>query len=500
MAGTFAAAARSRILHRIWPLAVALLLLAGALGCGGEPQTAVTPTTQARTPATSPVPILPTPTTVQEPRSDKDRTASPPAAAQASTPATSPVPILPTPTTVQELRSDKDRTASPPAAAADLSELVRGNNAFAFDLYHALSDGEGNLFYSPFSISQALAMTLAGARGETERQMADTLHYKLPQSGLHPSFNALDLALASRGKGDPGQDDYYFRLNIVNAIWGQHDYEFLPVFLDVLAEYYGAGLRPLDFAGAPEEARVRINDWVAEETEEKIKDLFQPLMIDSSTRLVLTNAIYFNASWLWLFDKKLTHKRAFHLTGGGKVEVPMMEQTSKDFYGYARGDGYQAVDVPYYLGEMSMTILLPDEGTLEEFEDSLNTDVLDQILDDIEIDYVTLTMPLFKFESKFILGKTLAEMGMPDAFGAHADFSGMTGTKGLWISVIVHKAFVSVDEEGTEAAAATGVAIALSGPGKEPIPVTVNRPFIFLIRDKATGTVLFLGRVMNPNP
>ena len=171
-----------------------------------------------------------------------------------------------------------------------------------------------------------------------------------------------------------------------------------------------------------------------------------------------------------------------------------------DFYGYARGNGYQAVDVPYSLGEMSMTVLLPDEGTFEEFEDSLNEDALDKILDDIEIDYLKLTMPLFKFESEFSLVETLAGMGMTDAFGARADFSGMTGSKDLQISAIVHKAFVSVDEEGTEAAAATGVAVLESGPTKEPIPVTVNRPFIFLIRDTATGTVLFLGRVMNPNP
>ena len=182
------------------------------------------------------------------------------------------------------------------------------------------------------------------------------------------------------------------------------------------------------------------------------------------------------------------------------VGAPMMEETSEDFYGYAKGDGYQAVDVPYYPGEMSMTILLPDEGTFGEFEDSLNAEQLDRILDKIEIDYITLTMPLFKFDSEFDLGKTLDGMGMTDAFGAGADFSGMTGTRELHISIVVHKAFVSVDEEGTEAAAATAVGMLLSGPSKEPILVTVDRPFIFLIRDRATGAVLFLGRVMNPKP
>ena len=445
-------------------MAVALLLLAGLLSCEGASQTSIPPTTQAPTPAISPVPVVSTPITVKE------------------------------------VDSYGDRTPSPQDIVLDQEVLVRGNNTFALDLYRILSNGYGNLFYSPFSVSQALAMTLAGARGETERQMVNTLHHKLPQSRLHPSFNALDQELASRGTGPRGEGDHYFRLNIVNAIWGQHGYEFQPDFLDVLAEYYGVGLRPLDFVGTPEESRVRINDWVSEETEEKIKDLLPPGSIDNFTRLVLTNAIYFNAPWNWAFNKDLTHKRQFHLAGGGKVEVPMMTETSKTFYGYAKGKGYQAVDVPYSLGDMSMTVLLPDEGTFGKFEDSLNADVLDRILDDIEIDYVTLTMPLFKFESQFSLGETLAGMGMPDAFGDRADLSGMTGTRELRISAIVHKAFVSVDEEGTEAAAATGVFVTRSLPAKEPIPVTVNRPFIFLIRDTATGTVLFLGRVMNPNP
>ena len=464
MTRAFAAAFRSRILPGLWPLAVALLLLAGLPGCGGASQISI------------------------------------PKAAPTPAPATSLVPVISTPITVKEVRSDRDRTASPQTTPQDMEVLVRGNNTFALSLYHALKSGEGNLFYSPFSISQALAMTLAGAGGETERQMADTLHYRLPQSSLHPSFNALDQELASRGMDSRNEEDRYFQLNIANAIWGQHGYEFLPDFLDVLAENYGAGLRPLDFAGTPEESRVMINDWVSEKTGEKIKDLLSPGTIDGSTRLVLTNAIYFNASWSSPFPKRDTQKRPFHLAGGGRVEAPMMSKTSKDFYGYARGDGYQAVDVPYSRGEMSMTVLLPDEGTFGKFEDSLNADTLDQILDDIEIDYVTLTMPLFKFESEFELPETLAGMGMPDAFGPRADFSGMTGSRELRISAIVHKAFVSVDEDGTEAAAATGVAVPMSGPTKEPIPVTVNRPFIFLIRDRDTGTVLFLGRVMNPDP
>ena len=458
MAQRLVDSARSRYLRWTWPLAIVLLLLAGSSGCEGEFQQALPPATQAPAPASSPVPTLP----VQ--------------------------------TSGGEVRSDRQRNDSPRASARDLKALVQGNNTFAFELYRELSDGQGNLFFSPFSISQALAMTLAGARGETERQMTNTLHYELPQSALHPSFNALDRELASRGRDLQVEENQFFELNIANAIWGQQGYEFLPEFLDVLAENYGAGLRPMDFAGAPEESRMKINDWVSSETQDKIKDLLPSGAVNKRTRLVLTNAIYFNASWQWPFDKRLTRELPFHLAGGGMVEVPMMTETSRDFYGYVKGEGYQAVDVPYSSGEMSMTILLPDEGTFEEFEDSLNAQGLDRILDDIEIGHITLTMPLFELESEFSLDQTLAEMGMPDAFGAGADFSGMTGTRELWVSEVAHKAFVSVDEEGTEAAAATAVVVQESGPTL----VTVDRPFIFLIRDRATGAVLFLGRVMNP--
>ena len=245
-------------------------------------------------------------------------------------------------------------------------------------------------------------------------------------------------------------------MNIANAVWGQEGYHFLPDFLDVLAENYGAGMMAADFVNAPEESRARINDWVGEETESKVKDLLPPGMVDRSTRLVLTNAIYFNASWLWPFNPNDTKERPFHLTGGGTVMVPMMTETPKGFYGYARGNGYQMVDVPYFWGELSMTILMPDEGTLEEFESSLDSEMLNRLIADNETDYLTLTMPLFEFESEFSLGDTLAGMGMLDAFGERADFSGMTGFRNLWISEVVHKAFVSVDERGTEAAAATG--------------------------------------------
>jgi serpin B len=397
-------------------------------------------------------------------------------------------------------QSDNERVTSPDVAASDLTTLVDGNTAFAFDLYQRLSGGDGNLFYSPYSISVALAMTYAGARGDTEEQMADTLHYVLPQSRLHPAFNALDLELASRGEGAEGKDEKGFRLNIVNAIWGQEDYQFLAQFLDVLAENYGAGLRLLDFIDEPEKSRITINGWVSDETEGRIEDLIPPGVIDALTRLVLTNAIYFNASWLNPFNEDDTEDGTFHLLDGSDVTVPMMRQTES--FGYAKGEGYQAVELPYDGGELSMVILFPDPVSsvvsFDMFEGSLDTDVVNTILNSLAYRQVALAMPKFEFESEFSLVDTLAAMGMPVAFSAAADFSGMTGTRDLTIAEILHTAFVSVDEAGTEAAAATAVVMKETAMPEPIIEVTINSPFIFLIRDIETGTILFVGRVLNP--
>jgi len=391
--------------------------------------------------------------------------------------------------------SENQRIVSPDVSTSDLNTLVDGNTAFAFDLYQALRGEQGNLFYSPYSISLALAMTYAGARNETEQQMADTLHFILPQDSLHPAFNSLDQQLASRGEGAQGKDEKGFRLNIVNAIWGQRDYTFLSDYLDVLAENYGAGLRLLDFITAPEESRVTINNWVSDQTEGKIKDLIPQGVIDDLTRLVLTNAIYFNAAWLNPFNEKLTQDGAFHLLDGSEVTVPMMQQTES--FGYAEGEGYQAVELPYDGDQLSMVILLPESGQFDSFEQSLDANYVDAILKDLEYQQVALTMPKFEFESEFSLADTLSEMGMPIAFSRGADFSGMTGNNDLCIGDILHKAFVSVDESGTEAAAATAVVMTL-GAVLNPVKVTVDSPFIFLIRDIETNSIIFVGRVMNP--
>jgi len=395
------------------------------------------------------------------------------------------------------LQSDKPRDTSPEVSQTDLDSLSGGNSEFAFDLYQALAAEDGNLFYSPYSISVALAMTYAGARGETEEQMADTLRFLLPQQDLHPAFNELDMELDRRGEGAAGKDGGEFRLNIVNAIWGQQDYSFLPEFLDVLAENYGAGLRLLDYINQPEESRIVINDWVSDETEGRIEDLIPEGAIDSLTRLVLTNAVYFNAAWMYPFDEDATRDGPFYLLDGGEIRVPMMTQTES--LGYAEGDGYQALELPYDGGELSMVVLLPGSGSFDEFEKSLDVGLVNGVIGDLVFQKVALTMPKFEFDSSFGLVDTLAGMGMPIAFSTAADFSGMTGNRELFIGDVVHKAFVSVDEAGTEAAAATAVIMELTAAPQPPLEVTVDRPFIFFIRDIETGTVLFAGRVMDPS-
>ena len=484
---------------------LSLLLLAVALSLGQTACDAVprpTPATvagDAESPATWPAPT-PTPTLIPTRGvGPPDSSAAAPTLPATSTPgevSTTPVPAAP-----KALHSLKTRTMSPGATGPELADLTRGNTAFAFDLYRTLSQSYGDLFYSPYSISLALAMTYAGARGETERQMAETLRFLLPQERVHPAFNALDLALASRGAGAAGKDAASFQLNIANSVWGQEDHEFLTAFLDILAEQYGSEVRRADFRRASEESRVRINDWVADETEARIKDLIPPGAIEPTTRLVLANAIYFNAAWQLPFDERATAPGPFHPLGGGYIEASMMRQEGR--LGYARGEGYQAVELPYDGGEMAMAILLPDEGSFSEFEGLLDASMVDGVLEDLETRRVLLTMPKFEVRGSFGLADTLEAMGMPNAFDERAaDFSGMDGTSCLavddWcllITDVVHQAFVSVDEAGTEAAAATAAIVGITRAAVEPATLTIDRPFIFLVRDRATGAVLLVGRV-----
>ena len=400
------------------------------------------------------------------------------------------------PVSGEVIKSDRERISSPDVSQADIAALVAGNNDFAFDLYRVLKGTGGNFFYSPYSISEALAMTYAGARGETEQDMAQALNFYLPQECLHPAFNSLDLQLKQRGEGAKGKDDKGFRLHVVNAIWGQKDYEFLGEFLDVLAQNYGAGLRILDFVNQTEQSRLTINKWVSDQTEEKIKDLIPEGVINQLTRLVLTNAIYFNAAWQHPFNEDATSDGLFHLLSNNDVTVPMMKQTES--LRYTEGDDYQAVELPYDGQELSMVILLPKAGQYQAFEDKLDAEFVKAIIDDLETQEVTLTMPKFEYESSLGLKEALKTLGMGVAFTADADLSGMNGERDLFIQDVLHKAFVSVDEAGTEAAAATAVIVGLTALPPKPVPVTIDRPFIFFIRDIPTDSTIFVGRVLNP--
>jgi serpin B len=396
----------------------------------------------------------------------------------------------------QEAKSDKEHDNSPDVSDSALETLVSGNNEFALELYRQLSaNDDSNLFFSPYSLSLALAMTYAGAEGTTEEQMADTLNFILDEEDLHAAFNKLAIELASRGEGDSSKDEEGFKLNIVNAIWGQVEYEFLSDYLDTLAVNYGAGLRLLDYASDPEACRQTINEWVSQQTEGKIEDLIKEGIISEVTRLVLTNAIYFNAAWEYPFDEDNTADGTFYLADGSTVTVPMMHQT-EDF-NYAEGDGYQAVELNYDGNELSMVIILPEEGSFEQFEAALDSQKLDEIIDSLHTASVTLTMPKFEYSSQFSVKEALEAMGMTDAFSMDADFSGMDGTYDLYIEDVVHKAFVSVDEAGTEAAAASAVVMNLKAV-MEHAEVNLDHSFIYLIRDIETGTILFIGSVVNP--
>jgi serpin B len=399
--------------------------------------------------------------------------------------------------TAQEVKSNKARETSPQVDTAVLGTLVAGNTAFAMNLYQAMRVPEGNLFFSPYSISEAMAMTYAGARGQTESDMGKALNFALAQTTLHPAFNLLDLDLAKRGQGAKGKDGQGFRLHVVNAIWGQRDYKFLDPFLNTLATNYGAGLRLADFKNQPEPSRALINAWVSDQTENRIKDLLPQGSVNPMTRLILTNAIYFNAAWQLPFQKTATSPGVFRRLNSTEVTVPMMKQTSS--FKYAAGDIYQAVEMMYDGAELSMIVLLPQSGKFDEFEASLDGPTLKGITDRLTAREVALTMPKFQFESSLGLRQSLTKLGMGVAFTDAADFSGMNGGHDLLIQDVLHKAFVSVDEDGTEAAAATAVIVGTTALPAEPVAMTLDRPFIFLVRDNATGAIVFLGRVNDPS-
>jgi len=390
--------------------------------------------------------------------------------------------------------------------------VVEGNNQFSLALYGKLRQTDGNLFFSPYSISTALAMTYAGAEGRTARQMAETLGFPTSAGVLEeieaegepmtPEEFAQAFGEIVRGLNAQGQAGS-FELEVANALWGQAGYPFRPEFIQRVESHYGGKLQEMDFVRAAEQARQTINGWVAQETNEKIKDLLGRGTVGPMTRLVLTNAIYFKGRWAAPFEERQTRPEPFALLDGGTVQAPMMNQKAEFRYaqvGANHDSPLQVLELPYVDQGLSMIILLPKATDgIEGLEARLNRETLTAWLDPLRRCEVKVTIPKFKLTSKFDLRKVLTGMGMTDAFSEAADFSGMTERRELFLSAVVHQAYVDVNEEGTEAAAATGAVISLTSMRVDETPVfRADHPFIFLIRDNASGSILFLGRVMNP--
>ena len=357
--------------------------------------------------------------------------------------------------------SNNGLTMTPDPNKTDVENLVSGNNTFALDLYRSLKNTSGNVFYSPYSISSALAMTYAGAQEDTEKEMAETLHFILPQDRLHSAFHSLSVTLNNRGsESDDGLEG--FILKNVNALWAQEHYNVQQSFLDTLTANYGASLRIVNFFGAPEDSRVTINDWVSEQTGNRINDLIPPGSIDPlQTHLVLTSAIYFKAAWYHQFLEQQTVIGNFNLLEGKTVSVPMMKQT--ETFNYTQGNDYQAVELPYQGDKISMVILLPEAGHFEAIENNLDYQNLETIIGNLEYENVNLSMPKFELGSDLSLSETLRQMGMPLAFSELADFTGISGEKPLNITEVFHKTFIAVDENGTEAVVAVATTVAVTG-------------------------------------
>jgi serpin B len=392
----------------------------------------------------------------------------------------------------QLVRADVPREESS-VVQDQLADLAERNTAFAFDLYRRAVDGsDDNLIFSPYSISLAFSMPYAGARGETERQMAETLRF-LPQEQHHDSFNALDQYLESLSeREDPGgAEGDAFQLNVANAVWGQQGFPFEAPFLDTLARSYGAGLRVIDFGQAIAAAEA-INGWVAEQTNDRITDLLPPDMIDANTRMVLVNAIYFNASWLFPFMESLTEDGPFMRLDGSTVSAPLMRGSPR--VQYAESERWQAVSLPYVGRAVEMLVILPRDGEFELVESSLSAEMLADLRDRLEQRDVTLTLPRWEYDSDLDLKELLTAMGMTAPFG-DADFSGIS-ERSLYIDAALHRGTITVDEEGTEAAAATAIVMAESA--MMPAELHADRPFIYAIVERETGSILFLGRVMDP--
>ena len=376
------------------------------------------------------------------------------------------------------------------------SAVVESNNRFAFKLYQELNTSvDNNLFYSPFSISTALAMTYAGARNETALQIVRTMNFPLGTTFNQDYSNLLNKISDSAGNK--------IVLRIANGLWAQRDFRFLDSYFDMIKSKYKSEIKNVDFKDADnrEKTRLEINAWVEQKTKNKITDILGKGVLDTFTRLVLVNAIYFYGDWLNKFEKRATVKEPFYGTGNSPVKATFMRQ--KMGFNYFEDTMLKAIEIPYKDNKASMIIFLPNErdgvGNLEK---SFDYKYYSGIVESFQKEQVALSLPKFKTTVLSYLAPALAKMGMPDAFSTtQADFSGMTGLKNLYISTVIHKAFIDVTEEGTEAAAATTVIMEMtSAPAsRENFKVfRADHPFIFVIRDNSTGSILFMGKIMNP--
>ena len=371
-------------------------------------------------------------------------------------------------------------------------DVVNSSNQFALDLYSNLREEDGNVFFSPYSISTALAMTYEGARGETAEEIQSVFYFPIDDETRRTSFEAIH--------NNFNKEDADYKLETANALWIQEDYRIIDEYIDTIEKYYGGAATNLDFITSTEDSRQTINSWVEEKTNNKIKDLFPPGSLDIYTRLVLTNAIYFKGDWVKQFNESDTRDEDFRVSGDQTVKVPMMRRTDEEArFNYAETEELQLLEMLYEGEELSMLILLPKNDDLEPIEESLTFENLDDWKSELRTQQVNVFIPKFTFTTKYSLNGNLEDMGMPSAFTETADFSGIDGTYGLFIQSVVHQAFIDVNEEGTEAAAATGVSVGITSLPPEPKTFRADHPFIFIIQERETGTILFLGRVTDPS-
>lgn len=393
-----------------------------------------------------------------------------------------------------EITKSEITRATPIVAPANLSKAVEGNNEFTLELYKkaVAVDADKNLSLSPLSVSLALAMTYAGANGVTAIEMKDALHFDLPPAQLHPALNALDLALESRGKNAKGADGKPFRLKIANSVWGQSGHSFEQPYLDTIALNYGAGLNLLDFESDSEGSRKTINQWVEQKTENRIQDLIPEGSITAATKFVLTNAIYFNAAWTTPFEKENTGELDFNNIDMSTSKTMFMQSYGEEF-NYAKLDGFEALEMKYEGDEVSMILISPDD--LTQFEAKLDLQLLESIDNAFMKKSINVKLPKFENKSSHSIGELMRELGMKTAFLPSADFAGISKMGGLYISEIIQKTFVKIDEKGTEAAAATAVILKNASAPPETQILQFDQPFLYLIRDIETKSILFIGRV-----